>query len=346
MRTSSIRERLGRLPGAATPALHFALLGTLLFLASRAWEPSVDTEAPIEKPRLVIPASRLADAEESFRIEQRREPTAAERHELIDTLVDEEILFRHAMDLGLHRAEVPQRRLAQIAAFVGSLESPAGPEVSFARVDPALAQHAVDLGLHEGDFVTRRVLVDAARRLIRGAARLVEPDEARIAEYLEAYGERFRREDRYRISHVLRSRSTRHDPARDATTLLARLRRDAISPQGAAGLGDPGIVPPSLPLLGRRALERRFGVELVNALASLPVGRWSGPVTSRHGAHLVFVHEVRPGEIPGPAEVGDQIRSLLREEAAERWLAERLRQLREGYEIELPEAPAVQGDLS
>lgn len=342
----SVRERLGRLPGAKTPALHFALLGVLLFVVSRAREPSVDTESPTEKPRLAIPASRVADAEEAFRIEQRREAMAAERKDLIDALVDEEILFHHAMSLGLHRSEVPQRRLTQIAAFVGSAESPECSEGSLVRVDPELAERAVELGLHEGDFVTRRVLIDAARRLIRGAARLVEPDEAAVFEYLEAHGERFRREGRYRITHLLRSRATRRDPAADATNLLVRLRREALSPQGGSTLGDPGIVPPDLPLLSRRALERRFGVEFAARLDSLPVGEWSGPVTSRHGAHLVFLHEVRPGEIPGPAEVGGQIRALLREEAADRWLTERLRQLREGYDIELPEAPAVTGDIS
>ncbi len=324
-----------------SPALHFAVLGTLLFVASLSRQPSLaDAEASADRPRLEIPVSRVAEAERAFRAEQRRSPTASEKAELIDGLIDDEVLFHYALRLGLHRSEVPRRRLAQIASFVESgspASSSAASEPKSDSVSAELAQKAVDLGLHEGDFVTRRVLVDAARRLIRGAARLVEPDEQAVVEYLRSHGERFRGEDRFRISHVLQNRAVRDEPFESAASLLARLRREHLSPDDAQALADPGIVPPNLPLLGTRALERRFGVDFVAGLTALPAGEWVGPVLSRHGAHVVFVHESRPGELPELAQARDKIRPLLREQAADRWLTVRLRQLREGYEVVIPD---------
>ncbi len=345
MSSDSILRRLSRLPAARSPVVHFAVLGTLLFVASLGREPtSADATSLTAQPRLEIPASRVAGAERTFRAEHRRPPTAAEKTELINKLIDEEILFRHALSLGLHRSEVPQRRLAQIASFVEPDGSHAGSGTASGTASAELARRAVELGLHEGDFVTRRVLIDAARRLIRGAARLVEPGDEAVVEYLRAHSERFRREDRFRVSHVLQSQAVREHPSEDAASLLAKLQREGVSPDEADRLADPGIVPPRLPLLGTRALERRLGVGFVASLADLPVGEWAGPVPSRYGAHLVFVHEYRPGAIPQLAEVSDKIHASLREQAADRWLAVRLGQLREGYDLSIADLVIAIGE--
>lgn len=311
-----LTERLRR-----SPAVHFVVLGALLFGSSPWWNASPS----FDPPRLVVPASRVAEAERVFVVENGRPPTSVEKSALAERLLDEEILFRHAMALGLHRAEVPQRRLASIARFV----EPSADEAPAVE----LAQRAVALGLHEGDFVTRRVLIDAAERLIRAAARLAEPDEETLEQVLEDHGEHFRSDDKIRISHVLLSSARRAHPVEDAEALLVRLRRENVSPETAAVLADGGMVPANLPPLADRGLERRFGPDFTARLPELAEGEWSGPVVSRHGAHLVFVHERRAGGVPELSQVRDETLALWRGVAAERWLSERLRQLRNEYEV-------------
>ncbi len=320
MPTSTFKRWVRHAWGA--PAVHFAILGALFFLGS-SWFAAPEAAG---RPRLAVPASRVAEAEQAFAAEARRPPTAAEKTAIVESLVDEEVLFRHALALGLHQAEVPQRRLARIAAFVEppGIEAPAPAE---------LARRAVELGLHEGDYVTRRVVVDAAERLIRAAGRLAEPSDEALTQYLERHGQHFRSDDRIRISHVLLSSARRPHPAADADALLVRLHRDNASQEEAAALGDPGPVPPHLPLLTDRGLDRRFGPSFTARLPELPEGEWSGPVTSHHGAHLLFVHERRPGRVPELARVRGKVLALWHEAAAERWLAERLRQLRNDYEV-------------
>ena len=322
---------------AALPAAHFVLLGSLLFFVSTMRESASDaaTDPAIDRVPIEIPASRVAEAEQTFRAERRRPPTVEERAEIVDTLIDEEVLFRHALHLGLQHAEVPRRRLVQIARFVDPPSTPA----NVAQADAAeLARRAIELGLHEGDFVTRRVLIDAARRLIRGAGRLVEPSHQAVDEFLGGHGERFRDEDRFRVSHVLASRSRHDDPTSIATAWLDRLRRDGVGIPAAAPVGDSGLVPPHLPLLGVRAIERRFGRAFAQTLAELPVGAWAGPVSSRHGAHVIFVHEHQPGRVPEATEVADEVRAILREQAADRWLAVRLEQLRASSTVRIGDA--------
>ncbi len=305
-----------------SPAVHFAVLGGLLFASSPWWNSSSSSDPP----RLIVPASRLVEAERVFQAENRRPPTPEEKSALAERLRDEEILFRHAMALGLHLAEVPQRRLASIARFV----EPSGDEVP---ATAEMARRAVELGLHEGDFVTRRVLVDAAERLIRAAARLAKPSDEALAQVVERHSEHFRDDDKIRISHVLLASARRHHPVEDADALLVRLRRESISPADAADLADPGLVPAHLPLLADRGLERRFGPGFTAGLSELPEGEWAGPVVSIHGAHLVFVHERQAGRVPELAQVRGKARGLWREAAADRWLAERLRQLRDEFEV-------------
>ncbi len=89
-----------------------------------------------------------------------------------------------------------------------------------------------------------------------------------------------------------------------------------------------------------RGLERRFGPSFTARLAELPAGVWSGPVASHHGAHLVFVHERRPGRLPELAEERGKVLARWHEAAAERWLAERVRQLRAEYEVVLESGAA------
>jgi len=309
------------------PSVHFALLGAVLFLGSSFFtEPEAAGRPRVQVAAARVSAARVSAAERTFAAEEGRPPTAAEKTALLDRLANEEVLFQYALSLDLHHAEVPLRRLASIAAFV----EPTGND---APAQAVLARRAVELGLHQDDFVTRRVLIDAAARLIRAAARLVEPSEEELERFLEQHGEHFRGEGTIRISHLLLSSARRAHPRADADALLDRLRRKKVSPENAASLGDQGPVPPHLPLLSERSLERRFARDFTESLVALREGEWSGPVVSRHGVHLVFVHERRPGRVPELTEARAKVLALWHEAAAELWLAERLRQLREEYAV-------------
>lgn len=309
------------------PAVHFAVVGALLFgLAQR--QPEVAAAGELQ--RLSVPPARLDLMRKAFAAEIGRWPTAEEETAIAERLVDEEILFRHAMALGLDRSEIPRRRLAQIAAFVaedGALDG------GLALSEAELARQAVDLGLHEGDTVVRRILIDAASRLIRAAVLSREPTEEAMERFLDEHRESFRQPDRWRITQLLV-----HPTRDDAEALLARLQRDGVGPDEAPALLQQPQRQPHLPALAERSLERRFGGRFTHSLADANVGEWLGPVRSRFGTHLVFVHERIPGTVPELAEVHQQVRARVRDQLAELWLAERLRQLRAGYTIDLEEA--------
>ena len=63
-------------------------------------------------------------------------------------------------------------------------------------------------------------------------------------------------------------------------------------------------------------LEKQFGTEFTAEVLSLPEGKWSGPVRSGYGLHVVKVFDRKPGRIPDLAEVRDKVETDLQYEAS------------------------------
>jgi hypothetical protein len=309
-----------------SPALHFLIIGAVLFAA---FAPQGRMDPP-DRARLVIPSYRVDLARREFAEAYRRTPTPEEDKHLLETLVDEEVLYQYALRLGLDKQPVAERRLAQIATFVEQ-----NPEE--AKSPAELAAEAEGLGLHHGDAVVRRILIDGAKRLIRAAVRVRRPTEEMMEAYLQNNPEPFMVPAMTRITQVSVNRLAHgSDTEARARALLKRMKRGADPSAAASALGDKAFGPPSLPLLTNKDLARRFGYRFVEALSTAPEGAWSGPIPSRYGFHLVYVHERTQPYLPPLAEVKTQVRRRLVEKLADEWLAFRLQQLRAEFDIVVP----------
>jgi hypothetical protein len=278
----------------------------------------------------VIPAQRLAVLRQAFLAENRRPPSTEEEAALLDYLVDQEVLHQYALTLGLHEQPAVRQRLAQIASFVEA--NPHEP-----RSDAERAAEAVSLGLHHGDLVVRRILIDGARRLIRAVVLVRQPDPAMVEEYLAANRELFMQPARTRLTHVAVDgfKWPRHAKER-ATALLERIQQESIAPEAAPALGDEPFVPSVLPLLNSKDLQTRFGATFEQALKNAPKGTWFGPVASRFGYHLVWVHERQEASLPPFDEIRDRVEQRFLHKVADEWLALRLQQLRTEFDIVVP----------
>ena len=62
-------------------------------------------------------------------------------------------------------------------------------------------------------------------------------------------------------------------------------------------------------------LEKQFGTDFTAEVLSLPEGKWSGPVRSGYGLHVVKIFDRKPGRIPDLAEVRDKVETDLQYEA-------------------------------
>lgn len=180
--------------------------------------------------------------------------------------------------------------------------------------DEIFYREAIAMGLEQGDPVVRRRLSQKIQFIMDTGADAGPPTDAELQAWLDEHA------DRYRIpaSYVFRQRL--FDPARHGAGLdaaIAEARRALAA--GDDAVGDPTMLPEALE--GRAAdVERAFGAEFEQALRTLPVGGWQGPVRSTFGLHLVEIASRTDGRAATLAEARPEIaRDLLqaRSEAAQ-----------------------------
>lgn len=310
------------------PALHMLALGALLFGLTEVWGGGLFSH----KKRIEIPTHRLEAMYKDFYADTGRKPTPREWEQMVDMQVDEEVLYQYALALGMHENSAAQARLAQIADFVE-----ANPHEA---TQAGKARAAMELGLGEGDLVVRHILVDSAKRLIKGVVLLQKPMPEIVQEFYKAHTADFTRPARIRISQVAVNGFRWPDSAARAQELLRRIRAGKLDVDAALALADQTPAPVHLDLETEQGIQSQFGSDFAAAVMKLRPGSWSEPIPSDYGHHLVWVHEFEEARALPFAAVRDQVEEALLQKLADDWLKLRLRELRNEFDVKVPGRPS------
>lgn len=293
------------------PALRFLLLGGTLWLVR-------DVILPPPPPAIVFDTTELARLRRAWAAAHGGAPVEST---MLSQAIDDEVLYREAVDRGLDRTQpVVRDRLARLAAFVD-----AGP----IEDEDALAATARALDLDRRDLVVRRHLVRTMRLALGHLDPADLPDDAALADWYERHADDFREPPRVRLTQVYLRRGEQDA----APALLARLRRDAVTPDAATALGRPFPQGATFGPLPEDALARVFGAAFAREVATLPVGTWSGPIASPYGVHLVWVAERLPGRVPPLDAVRGRVANAVIAERRAARTRERLAALRARYAV-------------
>jgi len=317
--------------GVRQPAAHFLLLGALLFAVAPQL-PLSETDGKSSDETLVITAAQVAQLRQDWQRSYGRLPTPPEEEALLNDLINEELLYREAIRLGLDRSDlIVWRRLIEKMRVLAS-----DPDLTAEE----LYREAMALGLDREDMIVRQRLIQKMRLLAAAEGGAVRASEAEMRDYLARHRDRFMQPARARLSHVFLSRDQHQDDLDEsARRLLEELRRQAIEPRRAAELGDPFLLGNHWPSLSRSHLERSLGAEFGTRAMQLEPGRWSGPVASAYGLHLVWVHEQVPAADPDPDVVRQQVMQLLRAERRQERIAAKVEHLRQRFAIHIERPP-------
>jgi parvulin-like peptidyl-prolyl isomerase len=305
--------------------LHFAVLGAALFGAHtmRATAPPAAT-ALTTRPSITISAAHTALLRRDFELSVGRAPSADEARALIDKAIDEELLYREALALGLDRGDRSvDWRLAEKMRFLTGKEEDEGGDIALQ------ASEARVLGLDRDDPVLRRQLIHKMRLRLRSASDTL--DDAALAAYYERHREQYRQPERVSLSHVFFSRADL-DATQRAAEMLAGLRAHR-APGPVASLGEPFAGGHSVVAGSRAQVRKRFGASFAEAVFALPTGAWQGPIASAYGLHLVQVHEHQPSRVPELSEVVSQVRRRQAAEVRGSQLVQLLLDLRREYDV-------------
>jgi hypothetical protein len=238
------------------PLVHFLVIGGVLFLYWHVVGPRLATQP---QSILITPAhvERIAQVWAKTHL---RPPTAGELAGMVEQEIDEEILYRQAVALGLDR----------------------------------------------DDLVIRRRLATKMEFLTDDLAEAANPTDEQLQAFLLQHPDKFSLEPLTSFSQVYLDPSKRGArAAQDAENLLAQL--NAKSGADWKTLGDPLPLPNAYSEAATALVARAFGREFPKKLALLPVGRWSGPIESGFGLHLVLIQDRTPGKAQPLADVREAV---------------------------------------
>lgn len=330
------------------PLLHFFLIGGILFLLSSRLQHQSES-SPTEFPQgaihqtwnqssavqqqLTISSQQIELLKKDITLQTGTRPTQAQLDRLVQTAIDDELLYREALALGLDQDNVSVKmRLVELARMTDDATSAS---------DDALYKKALDLGLDRHDLVVKRILIGAmqlvAKKLpTRSAPGTVKPED--VKQYYQANADSFTRPMQVKFTHLYFSRDKRgSDAEADAQRLWKEVSTSGLTPERVAAESDPFLGGQQVPWNRVDSLERTFGTAFSKALQDAvsvnSVGKWVGPVASSYGWHLVYIENVRPERPAYLSEVENTIVFAIKREREVQRLAELLTRLRKQYEI-------------
>lgn len=203
--------------------------------------------------------------------------------------------------------------------------------------EEVLSREARTLELDVGDTIVRRRLAQKMAFLLDGTIRTPQPTEADLRTLYEKRPELVRMPPRVSFTQVFFRRGAGNDLVGANLAVLS------------GGNAEPDQVGERL-LLGdtfadqdEQALTTLFGAGFSQAVLALPLGRWSGPIESGYGLHLVKVTEIEPPQAPPFADVRERLAEDWRRERQEAASAQKYQDLLGKYQLVVE--PAVRSWL-
>ncbi len=321
----------------ASPALHFFVIGAVLYFTQGVWNPIAAHQAGPERPaEIVVGPITIGELRDNFRKTTGRNPVGPEEDALVRDYADREILYREALARGLDKGDRSVKwRLIQKMHFLEGREDD----------DPdTLYQEALELGLDREDIVIRRLLIEKMRLLIKLGAVNKPPDESEVLDFYERNAEDYRQPSRVSLRHVFLSTDKRKgETFADAARLLEKVRAESIDPDAAVKLGDVFALGHTFRTNSEHNLAKLLGPDFAKVAIGLSPGGWHGPVRSAYGFHLVWVDERQDSTLPGLNPVRNQVLQRYLAELRDAVLNEEMRQLRERYAVSVADALETNG---
>ena len=162
-----------------------------------------------------------------------------------------------------------------------------------------LYQEALEMNLDHNDEIVKRRLAQKMEFISDGLAESLQPTDDMLKKYFEDNIDNYSKDPIYTMSHVYFSQDKRNDAYRDA--------QNALKLESMEGLGDLISLPKMYTDASAFIISRDYGTSFANNLDSLEIGKWTGPINSGLGVHLVFIKEKKVGGFYAFEEVKDKV---------------------------------------
>lgn len=235
------------------PLLHFLLIGIVLFVVFGK------LAGPDRAGKRIVVSQAMVNAmAQEFQARWLRPASDQELSGLIDSYVQDEILYRHGISLGLDRDDpVIKRRVRQKLELMSEEQN---------------AQAA--------------------------------PSDADLAAYLQKNPTQFLRPATVSFEQIFFDGPSDNP---DLERAVASARTALTHGTDPKKLGRASMLPARVENASQDDVARDFGAAFAATLMRLPTAKWSGPVSSAFGTHLVRVTARVPAVLPPLNEVRPQV---------------------------------------
>lgn len=168
-------------------------------------------------------------------------------------------------------------------------------------------QEALALGLDKDDMIIRRRLQQKMEFIAHDIAKQTEPTEAALSAFLAKHADLFKTETHFSFRQIYLNAGQKGNASKQE---ISRLLSELNQPGTKANFRKPGdatLLPSEILNASATEVTGQFGKEFTNQLMQLPTGRWTGPVNSAYGVHLVSLGERKDGGTPALADVHDAV---------------------------------------
>ena len=178
-----------------------------------------------------------------------------------------------------------------------------------------LYREALARNLDRADPIVRLTMVRKITMMGTAKAEAAELTDEEIQAYFALRKERYRIPATVNLMQVYLSKDKRGDRVQaDAAQLLESFKQREPRPRELADLGDLSMLGRVYTEMSEQDLDRTFGGEFGAAVLALTPGKWSGPIESGYGLHLLKVTHRKESRIPDLTEVGQRVITDIRYE--------------------------------
>jgi len=177
-------------------------------------------------------------------------------------------------------------------------------------------REALALGLDQNDAVVRQRMRQKIEFLTDIGAQMMDPTTEELQAYLSANEEKYRQGSRRTLEQIFLGQT----PTQEEIALaLQDLNSDPAN--NTSVFSKRSFLPAELGSSLPEAIDSVYGNGFFEQIKEFPTGKWSGPVVSAHGVHLVRVLDNQAAHAPVLEEMR---KTVLRD-----WQAEKANELRE-----------------
>ncbi len=170
--------------------------------------------------------------------------------------------------------------------------------------DEILYREGVRLGLERDDIVVKRRVRQKIEMIAEEDASTRAPTDTDLSAYLKANQARFVQPAILTFEQVFIGESTSGRGVVQAVAVTRDALRNGADPED---LGKPTLLPHRMERTPADLVARDFGGSFADALETVPVGEWVGPINSSFGAHYVRVSDRVPAVAPQLSAVRDHV---------------------------------------